>query len=276
MGNLVARQADEVASAILRRRDLGCRASEVVRLEEGLNCEGGLAEDFWRLLGGRRHYRGERSTAGGAWRDSEGAMAGRKNRVFCLWNPAGAGADVEEEAYERGVAESNCVYRLQENRLVPEERAWASVPSVSLLGSSEVSRGSCCWLSVLYVGSHTRACTCVCVQVLLFDFGSEVYLWQGRDVPPSRSSVALQLAHQVWTGAYDYSSCRVNPLDPTRCNPSVPPYVHSEGTTGCSGCIYDPCRDVIPLCRTFLRPRLPQRRMIAAPTCLCCCWKTEF
>lgn len=172
-------KAGEVASAILGRRDLGCGASEVVRLEEGLNCDGGPAEDFWRLLGGRTHYRG-------------------------------GGAEAEDEAYERAVAESNCVYRLQENRLVPEEQAWASVPSVSLLGSSEV---------------------------LLFDFGSEVYLWQGRDVPPSRSSVALQLTRQVWTGAYDYSNCRVNPLDPTQCNPSMP--LRGEGRPGWAllGCL---------------------------------------
>lgn len=51
---------------------------------------------------------------------------------------AGAGAEEEDEVYERGVVESNCVYRLVENRLVPEEQAWASTPSISLLGSTEV------------------------------------------------------------------------------------------------------------------------------------------
>ncbi|TNM97013.1 hypothetical protein fugu_015169 [Takifugu bimaculatus] len=50
-------KARELAATILRRRDLGCRAPEVVHLEEGLNCDGGPAEDFWRLLGGRSHYR---------------------------------------------------------------------------------------------------------------------------------------------------------------------------------------------------------------------------
>lgn len=135
---------------------------------------------------------------------------------------AGASAEAEDEAFERGVAESNCVYRLQEDRLVPEEQAWASVPSVALLGSSQVSPGSSHLLldeRLFRVGfSRLRPC----VQVLLFDFGSEVYLWQGRDVPPCRRSVALQLTQQVWSGAYDYSNCRVNPLDPTRCNPSMP------------------------------------------------------
>lgn len=51
----------------------------------------------------------------------------------------GASAEEEDELYERGVVESNCVYRLVENRLVPHEEAWASIPSVSILSSSEVS-----------------------------------------------------------------------------------------------------------------------------------------
>uniref|UniRef100_H3DBV2 Supervillin c n=1 Tax=Tetraodon nigroviridis TaxID=99883 RepID=H3DBV2_TETNG len=174
-------KAGEVASTLLRRRDLGCGATEVVRLEEGLNCDGGPAEDFWTLLGGRTHHRG-----------------------------ASAEAEEEEEASEGGVAESNCVYRLQETRLVPEEQAWASVPSVSLLGSS---------------------------QVLLFDFGSEVYLWQGKEVPPGRRSVALQLTRQVWAGAYDYSNCRVNPLDPTRCNPSMPLRGEGRPAWALLGCV---------------------------------------
>lgn len=93
------------------------------------------------------------------------------------------------------MVESNCVYRLVENRLVPHEEAWASSPSVSILGSSEA---------------------------LVLDFGSEVYLWHGRDVSPSRKDIALQLTRQLWAGAYDYSNCRVNPLDPMQSNTSAP------------------------------------------------------
>lgn len=52
-------------------------------------------------------------------------------------------------------------------------------------------------------------------QTLLFDFGSELYLWHGKDVGPSERKLALQLAQQVWDGAYDYSNCRINPLDPS-------------------------------------------------------------
>lgn len=65
----------------------------------------------------------------------------------------------------------------------------------------------------------------VCFQVLVFDFGSEVYLWHGRDVPPDRRSVGLQLTRQLWAGAYDYSNCGVNPLDPSQSDPGAQLYV---------------------------------------------------
>lgn len=51
-------QALELAVFIQSRRELGCRASQVVHLEEGLNSDGPEAADFWSLLGGRKHYRG--------------------------------------------------------------------------------------------------------------------------------------------------------------------------------------------------------------------------
>uniref|UniRef100_A0A671VZD0 Supervillin c n=2 Tax=Sparus aurata TaxID=8175 RepID=A0A671VZD0_SPAAU len=172
-------KASELASSIQSQRDLGCQASRVVHLEEGLNCDSSLAADFWSLLGGRTQYRG-------------------------------ASAEEEDELYERGVVESNCVYRLMENRLVPEEQAWASIPSVSLLGSTEA---------------------------LVFDFGSEVYLWHGQDVSLSRRTVALQLTHQVWAGAYDYSNCRVNPLDPTQCNPGTPLRGEGRPSWALFGCV---------------------------------------
>ncbi|KAM3863947.1 supervillin [Diretmus argenteus] len=156
-------KASDLASFIQSQRDLGCQAAQVLHLEEGLNSDSSLADDFWSLLGGRAQYRG-------------------------------AGAPEEDELYERGVVESNCVYRLVENRLVPHEEAWASIPSVSLLGTGET---------------------------LVFDFGSEVYLWHGQDVSVSSRNIALQLAQQVWVGAYDYRNCKVNPLDPTHSNPSI-------------------------------------------------------
>ncbi|KAK6311532.1 hypothetical protein J4Q44_G00171960 [Coregonus suidteri] len=172
-------KASELASLIQTQGDLGCRACEVIHLEEGVNTDNSLASDFWNLLGGKTQYRG-------------------------------AGAPEEDELYESGVVESNCLYRLVENRLVPHEQAWAAIPTVSLLGSTEA---------------------------LVFDFGSEVYLWHGKDVAPGDRSVAVQLAQQVWGGPYDYSNCRVNPLDPTHCNPNIQPQGERRPDWALFGCV---------------------------------------
>ena len=62
-----------------------------------------------------------------------------KSIVACLQCIfAGASAADEDEQFEGGVVESNCVYRLVEDRLVPHEEAWACIPCVSLLDSNEV------------------------------------------------------------------------------------------------------------------------------------------
>ncbi|XP_071027812.1 supervillin-like isoform X14 [Oncorhynchus clarkii lewisi] len=172
-------KASDLASLIQTQGDLGCLACEVIHLEEGVNTDNSLASDFWNLLGGKTQYRG-------------------------------AGAPEEDELYESGVVESNCLYRLVENRLVPHEQAWAAIPTVSLLGSTEA---------------------------LVFDFGSEVYLWHGKDVASGDRSVAVQLAQQVWGGPYDYSNCRVNPLDPTHCNPSIQPQGERRPNWALFGCV---------------------------------------
>ncbi|XP_051523403.1 supervillin-like isoform X2 [Myxocyprinus asiaticus] len=157
-------KGSEMAQYVQTKRDLGCKAPQVTVLEEGVNTENRSAKEFWSLLGGKTEYRG-------------------------------AGEPEEDELYESGIVESNCVYRLVEDKLVPYEEAWASIPSVSLLNSKEA---------------------------LVFDFGSEVYVWTGKDVPLSERKVAVQLGKQLWTGAYDYSTCRVNPLDPSSANKDTP------------------------------------------------------
>ncbi|XP_057202957.1 supervillin isoform X2 [Triplophysa rosa] len=156
--NTVEREkASELASLIVTQRDLGCQATGIIHLDEGVNTDSPQAAEFWKPLGGQTQYKG----------------------------PDGA---ADDEHYEKAISESNCIYSLQGDRLRPHEQGWASMPHLTLLDSS---------------------------QTLLFDFGSELYLWHGKDVGPSERKVALQLAQQVWDGAYDYSSCRINPLDPS-------------------------------------------------------------
>ncbi|KAA0725355.1 Supervillin [Triplophysa tibetana] len=157
-------KGSEMAQYVQTKRDLGCKASQVTLLEEGINTENRSAKEFWSLLGGKTEYRG-------------------------------AGEPEEDELYENAIEESNGVYRLLEDKLVPYEEAWASIPSVSLLNSKEA---------------------------LVFDFGSEVYVWTGKDVPLSDRKVAVQLGKQLWSGPYDYSTCRVNPLDPSSADNDTP------------------------------------------------------
>uniref|UniRef100_A0A8C3A1A5 Supervillin d n=1 Tax=Cyclopterus lumpus TaxID=8103 RepID=A0A8C3A1A5_CYCLU len=152
-------KASEMVAFVQAKRDLGCKASQVTVLEEGINTDSRWAKEFWSLLGGQTQYRG-------------------------------AGEPEEDELYESGVLDSTGVYRLHGEKLVPHEEAWASIPSVSLLDSKEV---------------------------LVFDFGSEVYVWHGKDVPLGDRKVAVKLGKQLYSGSFDYSSCRVNPLDILFC-----------------------------------------------------------
>ncbi|XP_077406398.1 supervillin [Vanacampus margaritifer] len=153
-------KASEMASFVQAKRDLGCKACQVTVLEEGINTDSKWAKEFWSLLGGKSPYRG-------------------------------AGEPDEDELYESGVLDSNGVYRLQGDKLVPHEDAWASIPSVTLLDSKEA---------------------------LVFDFGGEVYVWTGKDVPLGDRKVAVKLGKQLYSGSYDYSICRVNPLDASCAN----------------------------------------------------------
>lgn len=65
--------------------------------------------------------------------------------------------------YESGVLDSNGVYRLQGDKLVPHEDAWASIPSVSLLDSKEVTTIT---TSHVLSGKHWMICTDVSKKYL--------------------------------------------------------------------------------------------------------------
>lgn len=47
-----------MASFVQAKRDLGCKASQVTVLEEGINTDNKWAKEFWDLLGGKTDYRG--------------------------------------------------------------------------------------------------------------------------------------------------------------------------------------------------------------------------
>uniref|UniRef100_UPI00398F787A supervillin a isoform X16 n=1 Tax=Pristiophorus japonicus TaxID=55135 RepID=UPI00398F787A len=157
-------KASELAAFIQTKRDLGCRAPYVATIEEGINSHTKSAKDFWRLLGGQSSYQG-------------------------------AGNPDEDELYESAIVETNCIYRLVDDKLVPDDDFWGKIPRCSLLNSKDV---------------------------LVFDFGSEVYVWHGKEVTLAQRKVAFQLAKHLWNGTFDYTNCDINPLDPGECNPLIP------------------------------------------------------
>ncbi|XP_041823634.1 supervillin a isoform X3 [Melanotaenia boesemani] len=155
-------KASELASFIQSKRDLGCRANYVQVIEEGIPTRSHA--EFWKVLGGHSDYQT-------------------------------AGTPDEDELYEGAIVETNCIYRLMDDKLVPDDDFWARMPRCSLLNPKEV---------------------------LVFDFGSEMYIWHGKEVTLAQRKVAFQLAKHLWNGTFDYTNCDINPLDPGECNPLIP------------------------------------------------------
>uniref|UniRef100_A0A4W5LEE2 Supervillin a n=1 Tax=Hucho hucho TaxID=62062 RepID=A0A4W5LEE2_9TELE len=157
-------KAAELAQFVQTKRDLGCRANYVELIEEGINTHSYAAKEFWKILGGQTSYQS-------------------------------AGTPDEDELYESAIVETNCIYRLVDDKLVPDDDFWGKVPRCTLLSPK---------------------------QVLVFDFGSEVYVWHGKEVTLAQRKVAFQLAKHLWNGTFDYTNCDINPLDPGECNSLIP------------------------------------------------------
>ncbi|XP_057188894.1 supervillin isoform X2 [Triplophysa rosa] len=163
--NVIERaKASELATYIQLNHDLSCRATQVETVEEGVNSQSPIAAEFWKILGGPGSYQP-------------------------------AGSPEEDEKFESAVVETNCIFRLVDDKLLPDDDFWGKVPRTSLLGSKEV---------------------------LVFDFGSEVYVWHGKEVTLAQRKVAFQLAKHLWNGTFDYTNCDINPLDPGGHNTLIP------------------------------------------------------
>ncbi|XP_061169748.1 uncharacterized protein LOC133179062 isoform X3 [Saccostrea echinata] len=98
-----------------------------------------------------------------------------------------AGPPEEDELYENHIMASNMVYKLENNSLVPYQEYWGCQPKHEMLKKD---------------------------QVLVFDFGTELYVWQGKAVKPERRKMGVKLARQLYEKGYDYSACDINPMSP--------------------------------------------------------------
>lgn len=53
-------------------------------------------------------------------------------------------------------------------------------------------------------------------KILVFDFGTEMYIWSGKGVSADKKRLATQLATEIWKDGYDYTDCTVCPIDAAR------------------------------------------------------------
>ncbi|XP_077413137.1 supervillin isoform X2 [Vanacampus margaritifer] len=163
--NVIERaKAMDLAMFIQTKKDLGCRATKVQTIEEGVHAQSPDSQEFWTILGGHSPYQP-------------------------------AGPPEEDDRFENAIVETNCIFRLIDDKLMPDDDEWGKVPRCSLLSSKEV---------------------------LVLDFGSEVYVWHGKEVTLAQRKVAFQLAKHLWNGTFDYTCCDINPLDPGSCNTLIP------------------------------------------------------
>ncbi|XP_050301678.1 uncharacterized protein LOC126739900 isoform X2 [Anthonomus grandis grandis] len=101
-------------------------------------------------------------------------------------DPTGAGHPNEDETYESNILHTNMIYTVEENELVPYDSYWGTIPKVDMLGET---------------------------SVIVFDFGSELYVWSGKNAALDKKKLALKLAKEMWDEGYNYSDCSVNPLN---------------------------------------------------------------
>jgi supervillin len=93
----------------------------------------------------------------------------------------------DDDFYEMNITELNRVYRVENDLLMPLNEFCFHSLSVKILDPNEV---------------------------FVFDFGSELYVWNGKYADKNKRNMGLQLAQQLWNDPYDYSECIINPFDP--------------------------------------------------------------
>lgn len=124
---------------------------------------------------------------------NESNLDGYNGKIFCkildrkddeqLTN---AGHSDEDELIESCLQETNMVYEFVDDELVPVGDFWGQALTISAVDSK---------------------------KILVFDFGGEVYVWNGKNALPDAKKVAMLLAEELFEGPYNYKMCHLSPLD---------------------------------------------------------------
>ncbi|XP_068618233.1 uncharacterized protein [Battus philenor] len=102
------------------------------------------------------------------------------------YKPVEAGHADEDEIFESCIVQTNMCYEVIDDELVPIKEYWGQVPRIAMLHLS---------------------------KIIVFDFGSEMYIWYGKNVPLESRRRAAQLAQELYDDGYNYEECHINPLN---------------------------------------------------------------
>ncbi|XP_026670337.1 supervillin-like isoform X3 [Ceratina calcarata] len=148
----------EIALSIQQNKDLGCQTFQVITInEDKITCTKNQLEKFWNYLG----------------------VENENVDVIDGGHPD------EDELYETFMIDTNMVYEIKGEELVPLEKYWGAIPKIEMLDPN---------------------------KVLVFDFGSEMYIWSGKGASADKKRLATHLATELWKEGYDYSECAVCPI----------------------------------------------------------------
>ncbi|KAL6267220.1 hypothetical protein P5V15_000296 [Pogonomyrmex californicus] len=131
---------------------------------------------------------------------NEDKPASTRNQIQKFWSYLGvvdserlniveAGHPDEDELYESAIIDTNMVYELKDEQLVSYEKFWGTLPKIEMLDKN---------------------------KILVFDFGTEMYIWSGKGISTDRKKLATQLATKMWNNGYDYSECTACPINAAR------------------------------------------------------------
>ncbi|XP_039275141.1 supervillin-like, partial [Nilaparvata lugens] len=152
-----SRSAD-IAQHILTHKDLGCSAPHICSV--GSSGTPRNQSRFWQLLG--------------AGDDLPTSYKGVE-----------AGSLDEDEVYEAALVDTNMIYSVEDDALVPLQTAWGSIPRIEILNPA---------------------------KILVLDFGTELYVWMGKNATLDKRKSAINLAEELWSQGYDYSDCDISPV----------------------------------------------------------------
>lgn len=96
-----------------------------------------------------------------------------------------AGHPDEDEIYESSILGTNMIYEYRNEELIPLDEYWGVAPKVQMLSP---------------------------LKTFVFDFGSEMYVWSGKNALLEEKKKALKLAKELWNEGYNYTECGVSPL----------------------------------------------------------------